>query len=116
MTTSLIAVYTTVASREDARRIGRQLVETGLVACAQIEEIESLYVWEGRVVDEPEFRILLKTTTERQAEVERTIRSVHPYALPAIHAVAIDAVDSAYAEWVARGSSGAGGGSTGGGG
>lgn len=112
MTTSLIAVHTTVASREDARRIARHLVEAGLVACAQIEEIESVYLWKGELVDEPELRILLKTTAERRAEVESALRSIHPYELPAIHAVAIDAVDAAYAEWVARGSSGRGSGST----
>lgn len=109
MTRALIAVHTTVASREDARRIARHLVEAGLVACAQIEEIESVYRWQGELVDEPELRILCKTLADRRTEVERAIRAVHPYALPAIHTIAIDAADEAYAEWVAQGSSGGSG-------
>jgi periplasmic divalent cation tolerance protein len=100
----LVVVYTTVAKREDARRIARAVVEGGLVACAQIEEIESWYVWQGEVVNEPELRIAMKTVARRYAEVERAVLSMHPYALPAIHAVSVDAVHAPYAEWVAHGS------------
>ena len=44
---SLLAVYTTVASREEALTMAKALVERRLAACAQIEEIESVYRWEG---------------------------------------------------------------------
>ena len=56
-----IAVITTVASRDDARRIATALVERRLVACAQISEIESLYHWDGALQHDAEFRLLLKT-------------------------------------------------------
>lgn len=44
---SLLAVLTTVAKRDDARRLARQVVRAGLAACAQLEPIESIYVWKG---------------------------------------------------------------------
>jgi uncharacterized protein involved in tolerance to divalent cations len=81
-----MAVFTTVARRDDARRIARALVERGLVACAQISEIESFYAWGGALQQEPEFRLLLKTTAARYAAVEAVVREMHPYELPAIHA------------------------------
>lgn len=102
----LIAVYTTVATRDDARAIARALVERRLAACVQIEVIESLYAWQGELADETEYRILAKTTAARYAEVESAIRSLHPYELPAIHAVALARVHEPYARWVAEGSSG----------
>jgi periplasmic divalent cation tolerance protein len=63
-----IAVVTTVASREEAHRLARMLVERKLAACAQISEIESVYRWKGEVQQEPEFRILFKTTEAWIAE------------------------------------------------
>jgi periplasmic divalent cation tolerance protein len=95
-----IAVVTTVASREQAQRIARALVERRLAACAQISEIESFYRWDGALQQEPEFRVLLKTVEERYAEVEVAIRELHPYQLPAIHAFAFEQVFEPYAQWI----------------
>jgi len=95
-----IAVITTVASRDDARRIAKALVERRLVACAQISEIESLYHWDGALQDDREFRLLLKTVDTQYDAVEQAIRALHPYELPAIYALPIDRIDALYAQWV----------------
>jgi periplasmic divalent cation tolerance protein len=101
-----IAVVTTVASRDDARRMALALVERKLAACAQVSAIESVYLWKGVVQEEPEFRLLLKTTEARYAEIEAAIREMHPYELPAIHAFGFAHVDDAYAAWIAEGAGG----------
>jgi periplasmic divalent cation tolerance protein len=101
---NLIAVYTTVATLQDARRIAQALVERKLAACAQISQIESFYEWNGVLQNEPEQRILFKTTSDRYAAVESAIRELHPYELPAIHAVSIAQAFSQYAVWVENGS------------
>jgi len=71
-----IAVVTTVASRDDARRLALALVERKLAACAQVSAIESIYPWKGVVQEEPEFRLLLKTTEARYAAIEAAIREL----------------------------------------
>ena len=96
----LLAVYTTVGSREAARTIASELVERRLAACAQISEIESYYAWEGAVAHDPEFRILLKTTEALYPAVEAAVRALHDYELPAIHAVALKHVFEPYARWI----------------
>jgi periplasmic divalent cation tolerance protein len=101
-----IAVVTTVANREEAQRLARALVERKLAACAQISQIESVYRWKGEVQQEPEFRILFKTTDERYEQVESTIRDLHSYELPAIHAFALEHVFPAYAAWIAENAGG----------
>lgn len=101
----LLAVYTTVATREEARGLARTLVERRLAACAQISEVESFYRWEGEVVNETEYRILFKTTEARWEAIEATILDLHPYELPAIHAVEIEEVHEPYGDWVEDGSS-----------
>lgn len=101
MSAKPIAVVTTVASRDDARRLGLALVDRKLAACAQISAIESIYRWKGAVQEEPEYRLLLKTTEAPYAEIEAAIRAMHPYDLPAIHAFDFAHVDAAYAAWIA---------------
>ena len=75
-----IAVVTTVGSVEEARRIGRALVERRLAACAQITPIESFYVWDDALCNDTEFRLLLKTTDARYAALasasDRPVRPV----------------------------------------
>jgi periplasmic divalent cation tolerance protein len=100
-----IAVYTTVATQQQAQNLARTIVERKLAACAQIAPIESYYVWDGALQHDNEYRILFKTTDERYAQVETAIRELHAYELPAIHAVALQHVYAPYAEWVAQGSS-----------
>ncbi len=102
----LIAVYTTVATLEDARRIAKVLVERKLAACAQITAIESFYAWNGAVQDAPEWRVLFKTTTAQYAAVEAAVRDLHTYELPALYAVAIEHSFAPYAAWVEEGSCG----------
>ena len=97
---SFLAVVTTIDSREQALVIAHALVERRLAACVQLSDIESVYMWNGQVRQEREVRVLCKTTSERCAEVEAAIKALHTYELPAIHAVALDRVDTAYAEWI----------------
>ncbi len=96
-----IAVITTTDSLDDARSIAAALVERKLAACAQISSIQSYYTWQGAVQHDAEFRVLLKTTSGRYADVEAAILELHSYDLPAIVAVDFTAVYGPYAEWVA---------------
>lgn len=102
----LIALYTTVATEEEARRLARVLVERKLAACAQISEIESFYAWKGAVQNEREWRLLFKTTASRYEAVEQALRELHGYELPAVFAVPVVHVFAPYAAWVEAGSSG----------
>ena len=105
-TMKLLAVFTTVASREQAQSIATPLVERKLVACAQISEIESVYSWKGAVQYEREFQLLLKTTPNKYQAVESAIRELHAYELPAIFAIEVEHSYEPYAAWVLEGSSG----------
>ena len=101
-----IAVYTTVASVDEARAMANALVEQRLAACAQIEPIESVYAWKGAVQREPEWRIVFKTAGEQYAAVEAAIRALHGYELPAIHAVPFEHAFQPYADWIEANSGG----------
>ena len=91
-----IAVVTTVGDKKEAHRMAHALVEAGLAACAQIEKIDSVYAWKGAIEHGKEYRVLFKTTSDSYDAVERAIRDLHSYELPAIDAFAFDRVEPAY--------------------
>ena len=97
---SPIAVITTLPSRERGLELARRLVEQRLVACAQLEPIESLYLWEGALQQEREFRLTLKAAEANYDAIEAVILDHHPYDLPAIHAIRLDRVHGPYAAWI----------------
>ena len=95
-----IVLHTTVASLEQARTMARTLVGQRLAACAQIAPIESFYHWDGALCNEAEYRISFKTAAQCYAALERAIRALHPYELPAIYSLAVDQAFPPYADWV----------------
>lgn len=99
-----LAILTTVGSLDEARSMAKALVELKLAACVQISGIESFYAWQGETENEPEFRVLIKSTADRYADVEQAIRELHSYDLPAIYSLALEHVFEPYAEWVAENS------------
>ena len=105
----LIVVTTTVAEQDDAHRIARALVGQRLAACVQVSAITSCYRWDGEVCESPEFRLAMKTRRSLYPAVEQALRALHPYALPAIHAVPVCAAHGPYADWVAAETSDAAG-------
>lgn len=108
-TTELLAVFTTVATQEQADELARAAVEARLAACVQTEAVQSRYRWQGAIACEPEIRLLFKTTRARYAALQALLRERHPYELPAIYALPVADASPDYAAWV-RASVGPGGG------
>jgi periplasmic divalent cation tolerance protein len=96
-----IQVTTTTATREDAERIARALVEKRLAACVQIVgPITSIYRWKGKIETTGEWLCLIKGRQEGFGAIERAIRSLHPYETPEIVAVPITAGSQGYLDWL----------------
>ncbi|MBH9577330.1 divalent-cation tolerance protein CutA [Inhella proteolytica] len=96
----LIAALTTVSKREQAEALAHHLVEQGLAACVQLQAIESVYRWQGAVQQEPEWRLLIKSTQARWAELQAAVLAQHPYALPALVAWPLPEGNAPFQDWV----------------
>ena len=102
-----LLVFTTTASRDEARKIARALVERKLAACVQIGgPIESVYRWQGNVETAEEWRCTIKTTASQYPAVERTIRELHSYETPEIVVVPIETGSEQYLAWLRAESTG----------
>ena len=100
MSSSYLAVVTTTETREAATALARAMVERRLAACAQVSAIDSVYRWEGRVVEGQEFRLVLKTPAALYDALEAAILEAHDYDVPAVQAYPATRTYDAYAEWI----------------
>ena len=97
-------VYVTAADAEEARRIGRALVEEGLAACVNVlPGHTAIYRWEGRIEEAAESAFVAKTTAARFEALRARIRALHSYTLPTILALTAAAGDAAFLDWVRAG-------------
>ena len=95
-------VLVTCGSIQEARRMGRVVVEKKLAACANIvPRIESIYRWKGKVERAREVLMLLKTSAARVPQLEREIERAHSYDLPEFVVLPIEAVSKEYLRWIA---------------
>ena len=94
-------VLTTVASGTDAIGLARTLVEERLAACVNIlPPMTSVYRWQGRIEEEQEQQMLIKTTAERLPALEERLRQLHPYEVPEFLVLRVAGGSDAYLTWV----------------
>jgi periplasmic divalent cation tolerance protein len=96
-----IAVLCTCPDEATAGRIATDLVAERLAACVnQVQGVRSVYRWEGRVVEDAEVLLVIKTTAARFPALEAAIRERHPHQVPEIVALPISKSSRAYMQWL----------------
>lgn len=97
-------VLTTVANLDDARSLGRALVEERLAACATlIPGIESVYRWKGELETSSEVQLLLKTSTAKLAALESRLLELHAYETPEFLVLPVETGSRQYLAWMYAG-------------
>lgn len=99
-----LLVLTTVGADFDARSLAHTLVEARLAACVNIiDRIHSVYRWEGRVADDGEQLLLIKTTDARVDALREELLRLHPYDVPEFVVLPIESVSEAYLAFILSG-------------
>lgn len=98
----ILLVLTNLPDRASADRLATALVESRAAACVNIlAECRSVYRWKEQVESAQEVPMLIKTTRAAYPRLQQEIRTLHPYELPEIIAISLDAGLPAYLQWVA---------------
>ncbi|MCD5404950.1 MAG: divalent-cation tolerance protein CutA [Desulfotomaculum sp.] len=98
-----IQVFTTTEKEEDAKKIAKTIVEERLAACVQIlGPITSTYWWEESIETSKEWLLFIKSKKSMYEELEKAIKSIHPYQVPEIIAVPVTAGSKDYLEWIKK--------------
>ena len=98
-----LLVYITAASAEEAKNIGKTLVEERLAACANIlPQTDSWYWWEGKLDHSGETVLIAKTRADLREAVQRRVLELHSYACPCVIFLPVAGGNPAYLDWIAR--------------
>ena len=101
MHTDATVVLTTVSSDDEAVKLVRALLDKRLIACGTLlPGARSIYRWQGKIADERETVLLLKTRSARVAQLQDAFRELHPYKVPEFLVLSVDTGLEKYIEWI----------------
>ncbi len=96
-----MVVFVTVPNREEAEKIARALIESRLAACVNIVNgLKSIYWWQGKIEEDNELLLIIKTRIEVFEELVLKIKELHPYTVPEIIGLPIIAGSKDYVDWL----------------
>jgi len=95
-------VYITAGSREEATAIGEALIAAKLAACVNIiGDMQSIFMWEGKLEHASEVVLIAKTTAELVPELVERVRAMHSYDCPCIVSLPVSDGNPAFLDWIA---------------
>ncbi|PIP40007.1 hypothetical protein CO110_04605 [Candidatus Desantisbacteria bacterium CG_4_9_14_3_um_filter_40_11] len=89
------------APQAEAKELARILVGEKLAACANIiDTVSSIYWWEGKIQDDTEGLLILKTRNDMVDTLIARTKQIHSYAVPEIIALPIIRGNQDYLNWI----------------
>jgi len=99
--TDIRFIYVTTKDADEARRLARTLLNERQIACANIlPQMESIYEWQGKVCEDKEAVLILKTTAAHVASAMARIEELHSYEVPCALSYAVEAGSAGYIDWL----------------
>ena len=100
--TGAVVVLVSCPSPEKAAEIARALVEERLAACGSVvPAVRSIYRWEGKVQDDAEALLVVKTAGDRFEALRARVQALHPYEVPEVIALPVEQGNAPYLDWIA---------------
>ena len=99
--TDALVVLVTAGSESEAETIARTLLDERLAACVTVGgPIRSLYRWQGRLADDREWQLVIKTRSDLFDALADRVRALHSYDVPEIIGLPVTVGNPAYLEWL----------------
>ncbi len=93
--------FTTTSSEEEAKKIATYLVKNKIAACVNIiDNIYSIYRWQGKIEENNEYLLIIKTTEEKSSILIQTIEKIHSYDTPECVGIKIENGSQKYLKWI----------------
>ncbi|MBM3257212.1 MAG: divalent-cation tolerance protein CutA [Candidatus Liptonbacteria bacterium] len=96
----MVIIYTTCKDTAEATKIGKVILDSKLASCVNIWPIQSMFHWEGKLANQLEAGMLVKTVEHHTAEIEELITKNHSYSVPFIGVMQVHRHNRAYREWM----------------
>lgn len=96
----IILVYITNSSKKEATKVAKHLLDKKLIVCANIfENVTSIYLWEGKMAEETEYQLIVKTLEKHYETIIKEIEKIHSYSIPCIIKIPASANEK-YFNWL----------------
>jgi periplasmic divalent cation tolerance protein len=96
-----IVVYVTTPNEDEAVKIAKAIVEEGLAGCVNIvKAVRSIYRWQGKIEDDSEALMIIKTKRELFDQLQKRIKGLHSYSVPEIISLPITDGSADYLNWL----------------
>lgn len=94
-------VFCTCPDHDTAEQLAEKILQDRLAACVNlVPGLTSLYIWKGNLTRGTEVLLMIKTTNAVYQQLEQTLQTLHPYELPEIISVPIEAGLDGYLGWI----------------
>ena len=99
----LCVIFCTCPNKSNARDIACKVVEQELAACVNIlAGVVSVYRWEGKVQQDSECQLVIKTLKASQQKLKELVFSMHPYDVPEWIVLDVDFASVDYQDWISN--------------
>ncbi len=96
-----VVVFITAGTGEEARKVGRVLIEHRAAACVNIaSNITSIFRWQGKLETDQENLLIVKTRASKVKEIVRLVKEIHSYEVPEVIALPVIGGNREYLEWI----------------
>lgn len=93
--------YVTTPNQEVARNLAKVLVEKRVAACVNIvNNVESIYEWQGKLEQDSESMMIIKSNSEKSAALKEIIEKEHPYDCPEVITLEVKSGSEKYINWI----------------
>jgi len=96
----MILIFTTFHKKSEAVKIGQGLLKKRLIACYNLIPVESAYWWKGKILDDKETLMTLKTKNENFTKIESYIKKHSGYEIPEVVAIKPSSLNRSYLKWI----------------
>jgi periplasmic divalent cation tolerance protein len=94
-------IYMTAGNKEEARKIGKELVASRLAACVNIlDNMNSVYMWQGEIQEDTEVVLIAKTTQAHVPQLVDKVKSLHSYDCPCIVSLPVLDGHKPFLDWI----------------
>jgi periplasmic divalent cation tolerance protein len=95
-------VFVTVGNQAEAKEISKRLVDQRLAACVTMIPQESVYRWRGKLTEDSEILLTIKTVRRHFQKVRDMVLAMHSYELPEIIGINLNEGYEAYLNWITQ--------------
>ena len=95
-----VLIISTYPNKKSISKISNDLIKNKIIACVNISKIDSIYSWNGKIQNSPEYIAIFKTVTKNKTKLKKVIAETHPYDVPEIAQIDVASINKSYLNWL----------------